>query len=167
MTTKGRLRSRSSDHTGCMSSSLRPPAQRPCESCPYRRDVPAGIWASEEYAKLRRYDADTPDQPTGLFQCHQADADSTVRRVCAGWAGCHEGRGLLALRLALLEGRIDEATFEAVADYTSPVPLFFSGSEAAAHGETGIDAPTEEARRLIDKITRTRSDLVLKRSGDH
>jgi hypothetical protein len=26
-----------------------------------------------------------------------------VRRVCAGWAGCHEGEELLALRLAVLE----------------------------------------------------------------
>ncbi|MEV2192415.1 DUF6283 family protein [Streptomyces phaeochromogenes] len=26
-----------------------------------------------------------------------------VRRVCAGWAGCHEGEELLALRLAVLD----------------------------------------------------------------
>ncbi|MFE1797725.1 DUF6283 family protein [Streptomyces sp. NPDC059517] len=143
-----------------MSSSLRPPAPRPCESCPYRRDVPAGVWASEEYAKLQRYDADTPDQPTGLFQCHQADADSAVRRVCAGWAGCHEGEELLALRLALIDGRIDDATYRAVVEYASPVFLFPSGSDAAAHGEAGIDAPDEKARHLINKITRTRNDLV-------
>ncbi|MEU5306978.1 DUF6283 family protein [Streptomyces noursei] len=143
-----------------MSSSLRPPAQRPCESCPYRRDVPAGIWAREEYAKLRRYDAETPDQPTGLFQCHQADADSALRRVCAGWAGCHAGEELLALRLAVLGGRIDATTYRAVVEYVSPVPLFASGSDAAAHGEADIDAPAEEARRLINKITRTRNDLV-------
>ncbi|WP_353962952.1 DUF6283 family protein [Streptomyces sp. NBC_00878] len=137
-----------------MSSSLRPPAQRPCESCPYRRDVPAGIWASEEYAKLRRYDAETPDQPAGLFQCHQADADSAVRRVCAGWAGCHEGEELLALRLAVLDGCIDAATYRTVVEYVSPVPLFPSGSEAAAHGGAGIAAPVKEARRLINKIAR-------------
>ena len=143
-----------------MSSSLRPPAQRPCESCPYRRDVPAGIWASEEYAKLRRYDAETPDQPTGLFQCHQADADSAVRRICGGWAGCHEGEELLALRLAVLDRSVDAATYRAVVEYVSPISLFSSGREAAAHGEAGIDAPTEEARRLISKIARTRQDLV-------
>ncbi|MET8508160.1 DUF6283 family protein [Streptomyces sp. NPDC004787] len=143
-----------------MSSSFRPPAQRPCESCPYRRDVPAGIWASEEYAKLRGYDAGTPDQPTGLFQCHQTDAGSAVRRVCAGWAGCHDGEELLALRLAVVNGSIDATTYQAVVDYVSPVPLFSSGSDAAAHGEAGIDAPTAEARRLIAKITRTRNDLV-------
>ena len=143
-----------------MSSSLRPPAPRPCASCPYRRDVPAGIWASEEYAKLRRYDADTPDQPTGLFQCHQADAGSAVRRVCAGWAGCYEGEELLALRLAVLDGSVDVTTYQAVVEYESPVPLFLSGSDAAAHGEAGIRAPDETARQVINKIIRTRDDLV-------
>ncbi|MFD5126880.1 DUF6283 family protein [Streptomyces olindensis] len=113
-------------HTGRMPSSLRPPARRPCESCPYRRDVPAGIWSSEEYAKLRRYDADTPDQPTGLFQCHQADAGSAVRRVCGGWAGCHDSEELLALRLALIDGRMDTLTYKAVVEYVSPMPLFSS-----------------------------------------
>jgi hypothetical protein len=122
--------------------------------------VPAGIWASEEYAKLRRYDADTPDQPTGLFQCHQADANSAVRRICGGWAGCHEGEELLALRLALLDGRIDTATYKAAVEYVAPGPLFSSGSEAATHGESGIDTPDEKARHLISKITRTRNDPV-------
>jgi hypothetical protein len=31
-------------------------------------------------------------------------------RVCAGWAGCHNGEDLLALRIAVIAGRIDEAT---------------------------------------------------------
>lgn len=30
---------------------LKPP-KVPCGTCPYRRDVPAGIWHGEEYAKL-------------------------------------------------------------------------------------------------------------------
>lgn len=147
-------------HTERMPSSLQPPAQRPCESCPYRRDVPAGIWASEEYAKLRRYDAETPGQPTGLFQCHRTGADAPIRRICAGWVGCHEAEDLLALRLAVLDGSIDGTTYRTVVDYVSPVPLFPSGSDAAAHGEAGIHAPAEQARRLIDKITRARNDLV-------
>ncbi|MFF7415791.1 DUF6283 family protein [Streptomyces lydicus] len=143
-----------------MSSSLRSPAPRPCESCPYRRDVPAGIWAGEEYEKLRRYDADTPNQPTGMFQCHQADGDSNARRICAGWVGCHEGEHLLALRLAVIDRSIDLTTFRAAIEYDSPVPLFPSGSAAAAHGEAGIDSPAEDARRMVDKISRTRGDLV-------
>ncbi|MFJ3728641.1 DUF6283 family protein [Streptomyces sp. NPDC090045] len=106
-----------------MASSIRPPAPRSCGSCPYRRDVPAGIWAGEEYDKLRRYYADTPDQPPRIFQCHQTEAVNASRRVCAGWAGCPDGDNLLALRMAVLDGRIDAAAYQAVADYTSPVPL--------------------------------------------
>ncbi|MFD5015348.1 DUF6283 family protein [Streptomyces chartreusis] len=93
-----------------------------------------------------------------MFQCHQADADSTARRICAGWAGCH-GDGLLALRVALIEGRIDEATFAAAAAYQPPIALFGSGSEAADHGQADIHWPDGEAARLIAKIARTRSDL--------
>ncbi|MFB7174542.1 DUF6283 family protein [Streptomyces sp. NPDC056254] len=145
--------------TGCTASSIRPPAPRPCESCPYRRDVPAGIWAEEEYDKLQRYDADTSEQPLGVFQCHQSDADSDSRRICAGWAGCHDGEHLLAMRLAVLQGNVESATYEAVADYTSPVPLFSSGGEAAEHGRTGLAAPDGAARHMIDKISRTRHDL--------
>ncbi|WP_438453364.1 DUF6283 family protein [Streptomyces asiaticus] len=141
-----------------MSSSLRPPAPRPCNSCPYRRDAPSGIWAQEEYDKLRRYDAPTPDQPQALFQCHQADGDSDARRICAGWAGCHGGH-LLALRIAVLEGRIEASTYRAASEYVSPVPLFASGREAAAHGQAGIDHPSDEADRLIAKISRVRGDL--------
>ncbi|MFE4869595.1 DUF6283 family protein [Streptomyces sp. NPDC056682] len=142
------------------SSSLRPPAPRPCDSCPYRRDVPSGIWAHHEYEKLRHYDAPTPEQPTALFQCHQADHDSDARRLCAGWAGCHDGAHLLALRTALLGDRINASTYQAAVEYVSPVPLFASGSEAAAHGQAGIDHPNDEANHLITKISRTRRDLL-------
>ena len=26
---------------------------QPCSSCPYRKDVPSGVWAHHEYEKLR------------------------------------------------------------------------------------------------------------------
>ena len=133
---------------------IQAPAPRPCSSCPYRRDVPSGIWATEEYEKLRDYDKETWGQPMELFQCHQNDHDSAQARLCAGWVGCH-GDQLLALRLAIAYQRIDPA----VMDYTTPVPLFTSGAEAADHGEAGIDAPDDAACRLIRKITRTRSDV--------
>ncbi|MEU1667151.1 DUF6283 family protein [Streptomyces sparsogenes] len=141
-----------------MPSPMRPPAPHPCDSCPYRLDVPSGVWEYEEYEKLRRYDAVTSEQPPGLFQCPQADAGSAARRICAGWAGCH-GQGLLGLRVALLEGWIDEAAFQAAVEYRSPVPLFGSGNEAADHGQADIHQPTAEAAQLIGKLSRTRSDL--------
>jgi hypothetical protein len=125
--------------------------------------VAVGIWASGECAKLRRSDADARNQPPVLFQCHQADVDSAARRVCAGWSGCREGGGLLALRLAVLDGRMDPATYrcrDRVRVAGAPV-----ASEVAAHSEAGIDASDEEAHRLIDKISRTRTDLVPESPG--
>ncbi|WP_228815818.1 DUF6283 family protein [Nocardia puris] len=136
-----------------------PPAPRPCRSCPYRRDVPAGIWDHAEYEKLRRYDADTGVQPAALFQCHQHDGDGPARRLCAGWIGCHQPH-LLAVRLAALDGRISLATAAACEHYHSPVPLFATGGQAADHGQSGITAPDERARHHIAKIIARRSDLT-------
>ncbi|QIS08837.1 DUF6283 family protein [Nocardia arthritidis] len=138
---------------------MQSPASRPCGSCPYRRDVPSGVWHAEEYEKLRAYDLDIALQPHGLFQCHQTDADSEVRRLCAGWVGCH-GEQLLGLRLALVRGRISETTFQAAVDYRSPVPLFSSGAEAANHGQADIAHPSPEAVKAITRISRRRSDLA-------
>ncbi|MFI7195827.1 Uncharacterised protein [Nocardia africana] len=137
---------------------LQAPAPRPCQSCPYRRDVPGGVWDAQEYEKLRAYDRDMAEQPPGLFQCHQTDADSDLRRLCAGWVGCH-GDNLLGLRFALVQGRISGTTFQAAIDYRSPVPLFSSGDEAADHGQAGIHRPSPDAVRAIAKICRHRSDL--------
>ena len=138
-----------------MTEPTRGPAPRPCESCPYRRDVPSGIWAAEEYSKLLRWDRPTSEQPMDVFMCHQQDG-----RVCAGWVGCHDGRELLGLRLAVTMGSMAYGEFRKATEYTSPVPLFASGAEAAAHGLTDIQAPGENASRLIDKITakRTKED---------
>lgn len=88
-------------------SSLRAPAPRPCESCPYRRNVPSGIWTEEEY----------------------------------------------------IEERIDPATFQAITEYTSPVPLFATGAEAAAHGRKDIDLPGEDAENAMNKISRNRNSI--------
>lgn len=139
---------------------LRPPAPRPCESCPYRRDVAAGIWAFEEYQKLRAYDAPTGEQPTAVFQCHQTDRDSATRRMCAGWVGCHGGADLLAPRIAYLDDRIDVDTYSAAVVYVSPVQLFASGSEAADHGQAGIPDPSSRAVQAIQKVCRARTDLI-------
>ncbi|MER7617387.1 DUF6283 family protein [Nonomuraea wenchangensis] len=68
-----------------------PPAEGPCGTCPYRRDVLSGLWAREEYDKLRGYDRPTFAQPVTLWLCHQHGRSSPRRRVCAGWAGYHDG----------------------------------------------------------------------------
>lgn len=120
-------------------------AKAPCGSCPYRRDVPAGVWSADEYAKLPRYDGETFEQlkagAMGLFFCHQQDG-----KLCAGWVGCHDMHHALAVRLH----PVDPMVF----DYESPVPLFASGAEAAAHGLSGVDNPDASARALIAKLDR-------------
>lgn len=121
--------------------------KEPCSACPYRRDVPSGVWAAPEYDKLTDYDAETPYQPTAPFACH-----ATPDHYCHGWAVVHTSRGrefdLLALRIAGFDGEIPSAG----------VPLFASGAEASEHGKADIAAPSPEAqataRRLMRKYER-------------
>jgi hypothetical protein len=118
---------------------------QPCETCPYRRDVPSGIWAAHEYAKLPHYDKPTSMQPPEIFHCH-----TSPQFVCTGWAQCHivnnpRGHELIALRLAIAFGH------ELVIPYTD-IPFFKSGAEAAAHGMRDIEAPGLRARRAVQKV---------------
>lgn len=131
------------------------PTPNPCESCPYRRDVPSGVWSEEEYDKLVRYDEPTYSQPTELFQCHQNGRDDDKARLCGGWVATH-GDHSLGLRLAVVTGRVDPA----VMSYSTTVPLFDSGEEAAEHGMEDIDDPGPEACALVEKISKTRSDVT-------
>jgi Family of unknown function (DUF6283) len=120
--------------------------QHACSACPYRRDVPSGIWVAEEYSKLTEYDAPTSEQPFGPFMCH-----AKTESYCHGWAVVHSNRGreyeLIALRFAGCP-TIPEPS----------VPLFDSGTEAANHGMADIGKPSEEAEcamtRLIKKYPR-------------
>lgn len=129
---------------------MKPPAPRPCSSCPYRRDVPSGVWDRSEYLRLPRYDFPTWAQPPGVFLCHQQDG-----KVCAGWAACHDMDENLALRLAAAGGMSREA-LDAIRDYTTDVALFGAGGEAAAHGLRDLAEPGEDAQALIDRLSRKR-----------
>jgi len=123
------------------------PRPRPCASCPYRRNVPSGVWDASEYSKLPEYDGDMGTQPVAVFHCHQQDGT-----VCSGWLGHRNPDDLLAVRLGLMAGRLDPSCL----DYTTDVPLFASGAEAAEHGVRDITAPGAAARGTIDKLTRKR-----------
>lgn len=114
----------------------------PCIACPYRKDVPSGVWAQHEYDKLRDYDLPTPQQPMATFACH-----ATPELHCNGWAVVHNTRGheneLLALRI--WPARVPAA---------SPVPLFESGNAAADHGERDVEHPSTEARARVELLMR-------------
>lgn len=123
-------------------------AKAPCKSCPYRQDVPSGVWHESEYEKLPKYDGDIIDQLTnggaGVFMCHQGTGE-----MCAGWVATHGAENLLALRLA------SEEIAAEVWTYRSPVPVFESGQEAADHGKKEIKKPSDKAERVIERLLRT------------
>lgn len=128
---------------------MRTCAKAPCKTCPYRKDVPSGLWAKEEYEKLKAYDGEIADQlqkgAVGRFDCHQRDG-----QMCAGWIATHKPENLLALRLAT---DIAPEVFE----YVSPVPVFESGAAAAKHGMRDIKRPRVEARKAIERLSRKRA----------
>ena len=114
--------------------------------------MPSGVWHPDEYAKLPGFDRPTAEQPPAVFLCHQQNG-----RVCAGWAGCHDMGQSLGVRFAVLSGALSGGDVDAVLDYRSPVPLFESGVEAAAHGLADLDAPGEPAQRVMEKVTQRRT----------
>lgn len=131
----------SNEPTGGKTAPLPKVANIPCGSCPYRCDVPSGIWDWSEYQKLLDYDGPTMGQSPALFFCHQKDG-----HLCAGWLACHDTDHLLALR----SHPVDPGAY----GYESPVPVFPSGAAACAHGLKNIEQPDKLARRMITKLAR-------------
>jgi hypothetical protein len=120
----------------------------PCASCPYRRSVDSGIWDASEYAKLEQYDGEAHEQTRyTVFFCHQ-----TGEEVCAGWLGHRDPVELIAARVGVMQGTIAPDAME----FTTDVPLFDSGHEAAEHGRRDLENPSEHARQTMSKITRKR-----------
>jgi hypothetical protein len=126
-------------------SDITAPAAAPCASCPYRRDVPEGVWSENEYDKLPPYDDETAHQPVAVFMCHQQDG-----RVCAGWAGCHDMNHALAVRMLAFTAEPD--VLEAILDYETDVQLWDSGQQACDHGKSGIARPGPRAVRMIEML---------------
>lgn len=124
--------------------------KEPCKTCPYRKDVPSGVWAENEYEKLPGYDGEIIDQlqngGTGLFLCHQQN-----NALCSGWLGCHGPENLLALRLH--SNHVEPDVF----GYSAKTPLFSSGKEAAEHGLRDIDEPSDKAHKAMEKLIEKRA----------
>ena len=126
---------------------MKPPKKSPCGSCPYRQDAPTGLWHYEEYIKLPEYDRPMPEQPQGVFGCHQDDG-----HLCAGWVGTHDMKRNLAVRLNWLTGHMTDEEFLQVLGYETKTPLFATGREACNHGLQDYDAPPERTERVKKKL---------------
>lgn len=120
-------------------------APSPCGSCPYRKDVPPGVWSADEYRKLPEYDEGK--MQLGIFLCHQTNA-SGRETVCRGWLTV--AAESVAVRLALARKRI---TLEQ-RDAPVLVRLYSSGAEACAAGLEGIKLPSAKAKRLVARLIR-------------
>lgn len=121
---------------------------KPCDTCPYVRATPPGIWDPEEYEKLRRFDADgAAALGAGVFACHLSKT-TEHDTVCRGWLGTHYAS--MAVRLACAFGKLD---VEDVPDGPDPT-LYSSGNEAADAGLAGVQKPSAEARKKIGRLVR-------------
>jgi hypothetical protein len=129
----------------------------PCTTCPYRCDVPSGVWAEEEYQKLPAYDRPTWEQPAALFMCHQKN-----NGLCTGWLQSHANRphdvDLLALRMNYR--KLDVKQVSGVALSKPIVALFRSGAAAMRHGLKAISRPGRKAKQAMQR-------LVAKRKRDN
>lgn len=118
-----------------------------CSACPYRRDVPSGVWHESEYEKLRPYDNDTAYQPQAPFFCH-----ATQEFLCHGWAVVG-GYDLLALRI------LELSALEPIDIPPTRVPLFSTHAEAADHGLAEVKRPSRKARSVGDRLLRKHKRL--------
>lgn len=126
------------------------PAKSPCGSCPYRQDVPSGVWHHDHYLTLPKYDQPTALQPQLVFGCHQNNG-----KLCAGWVATHDMEQNLALILAALQGWITPEVYSLCLTYATKVPLFSSGQEACDHGLRDYENPGPKARRVSEKLIKT------------
>lgn len=131
---------------------MKPPRKRPCSSCPYRKDVPSGVWDASEYEKLPEFDRPTFEQPAGTFACHQDNG-----HLCSGWVACHDMEQNLGLRIAIAQEHIDADHMDEILDYETPVELWESGQAARDHGMKEIDDPSDAAIEVAEKLLYKRS----------
>ena len=118
----------------------------PSSACPYRCEVPPGVWAAEEYEKLRGFDDNTE---FGTFLCHHTPAIGQ-KTVCRGWLTVHAES--VAVRLAVARGLVtDDERYGLVWE-----PLYGSGNEAADAGLSGVAEPEEAAQRMMARLVRQR-----------
>lgn len=97
-------------------------ATRPCGECPWRKDVPVGRFPPERYVAL----ASSVQQGFNpMFACHKSPEGCGNEFACVGYLLSPESRNNFAVRLALIQGRID------LSKLSTDAPMFESYAEMA------------------------------------
>ena len=76
----------------------------PCNSCPYRKDAPVGLWDPSEFQNLLAAERDP--MRGSIFACHgEAKKAPAERKLCVGWLLDQKARNMpsIQLRLALIK----------------------------------------------------------------
>jgi hypothetical protein len=72
----------------------------PCGSCPYRKDVPAGLWHRAEFENLLRHDAN--EFAGSTFGCHEGrNKPRDEQDTCIGWLLDQRSRGYPSIQLRM------------------------------------------------------------------
>lgn len=124
---------------------------RPCNTCPYAKSTPSGLWAESEYAKLPKYDGETWEQDVHLFSCHKHGPEDNV--LCKGWLLTHGTDRLLALRVAGARGHTLDESVYAECD----AEVYESGLAAYEAGILEIPNPSPLAIRRIAQVRAQRA----------
>jgi hypothetical protein len=76
---------------------------RPCEQCPWRKDVPTGTFPAEAF----RISAPTSyDAATRMFACHMSGADGRMPATCAGFLLANSVNNI-GVRMKMAMGTLD------------------------------------------------------------
>ena len=111
----------------------------PCNTCPYRKDTPSGIWDKSEYDKLPQWD--NQYCMAGTFLCHNGNREY----ICRGWAEVHHRN--MSVRLACFNVEWDETNSK-----PTKIKLYRTGAEARRAGLRKINNPDDKAKAVIVKL---------------
>ncbi|THK37722.1 hypothetical protein EHS39_13380 [Ensifer sp. MPMI2T] len=113
--------------------------REPCEQCPWRSDLPTGVFPPEAF---RRSASTAYDMANNTFACHMSGKEKPA--TCAGFL-LRGAEHNLGIRLAIIAGRYDPRGVR------SDVPLYRSYREMAEANGVPSGDPALEPCRGVDE----------------
>lgn len=129
---------------------------KPCETCPYRRDVPAAFWSEVEFQKVLAGEASFFG---AVFACHKQIAlDDGRQALCAGFVLDQKKRGVPSIALRVMLRKPDVAEMFDKVEPPDGVEMFDDAIEMCRVNleriEAGDVADPELAARHLTQLRR-------------